>query len=96
MHLRCTSRCWMRWFVAFAFVAPSLAHAASAKPCVSADEASKLINKDVCISAHVYDVVELPNGTRFLDVCTPANARRSLPVHHRQPLGRPRRSGRAP
>jgi len=46
------------------------AHAA-AKPCVSADEASRLLNKDVCISAHVYDVVELPNGTRFLDVCTP-------------------------
>ena len=31
----------------------------------------KLLNKDVCISAHVYDVVQLPNGTSFLDVCTP-------------------------
>jgi len=37
----------------------------------SNDEASKLLNKDVCIAAHVYDVVELPNGTRYLDVCTP-------------------------
>jgi hypothetical protein len=30
-----------------------------------------MVNKDVCVSAHVYDVVELPDGTRFLDVCTP-------------------------
>jgi hypothetical protein len=41
------------------------------KTCVSADEATKLLNKDVCVTAHVYDVVELPGGTRFLDVCTP-------------------------
>ena len=26
-------------------------------------------NKDVCVTAHVYDVVELADGTRFLDVC---------------------------
>ena len=44
---------------------------ASPKPCVTADEASKLVNKDACISAHVYDVVELPDGTRFLDTCAP-------------------------
>jgi len=30
-----------------------------------------MLNKDVCIEAHVYDVVELPNGTRFLDICPP-------------------------
>ena len=41
------------------------------KPCVTADEATKMINKDVCITAHVYEVVELPDGTRFLDICTP-------------------------
>ncbi len=51
--------------------APGLVFAANPKPCVPADEASKLLNKDVCVTAHVYDVVELPNGTRFLDVCTP-------------------------
>jgi hypothetical protein len=44
---------------------------AAPKPCVTTDQASKLLNKDVCIAAHIYDVVELPNGTRFLDVCTP-------------------------
>jgi hypothetical protein len=29
------------------------------------------LNKDVCVTAHIFDVVELPDGTRFLDVCTP-------------------------
>lgn len=26
-------------------------------------------NKDICVAAHVYSVVELKDGTRFLDVC---------------------------
>ncbi|MGA8041324.1 MAG: hypothetical protein WCA37_00845 [Terracidiphilus sp.] len=30
-----------------------------------------MLHKDVCITAHVYDVVELPDGTRYLDVCSP-------------------------
>ena len=58
-------------FVLFLAAETALAFAA-AKPCMTADEASKLMNKDVCVSAHVYNVVELSNGTRFLDVCTPA------------------------
>jgi len=44
---------------------------AKEKPCLPADQASKQVNKDVCVAAHVYDVVELPTGTRFLDLCTP-------------------------
>ncbi len=44
---------------------------AAPKSCVPAGQAAKLVNKDVCISAHIYDVVQLPNGTRFLDVCSP-------------------------
>lgn len=44
---------------------------AGQKPCVPASEAAKQMNKDVCVSAHVYDVVELPTGTRFLDLCSP-------------------------
>jgi hypothetical protein len=44
---------------------------AAQKPCVTAEEASKLVNKDVCVTAYVYDVVQLADGTRFLDVCTP-------------------------
>ena len=59
------------WLVLFAAISPALAFAGSQKPCVTADEATKLVNKDVCVSAHIYDVVELPDGTRFLDVCTP-------------------------
>jgi hypothetical protein len=38
---------------------------------MTADEASKKLNKDVCVTAHIYEIVELPNGTRFLDVCPP-------------------------
>ena len=49
----------------------SVAAFAGQKPCVTADEATKLVNKDVCVSAHIYDVVTLPDGTRFLDVCAP-------------------------
>jgi hypothetical protein len=50
---------------------PTLAIAAKPKPCVTADQAAQMLNKDVCISAHIYDVVRLPDGTRFLDVCSP-------------------------
>jgi hypothetical protein len=66
MPLRC-----LRWLVLFALAAPLSAFAGEPKACVTADEATKLVNKDVCITAHIYDVVELPDGTRFLDVCTP-------------------------
>jgi hypothetical protein len=38
---------------------------------VPAGDLTQLVNKDVCVTAHVYDVVELPDGTRFLDVCSP-------------------------
>src|ERR1700689_2295805 len=51
--------------------APALAFAAKPKPCLPADQATQLLNKDICIYAHVYDVVQLPDGTRYLDVCTP-------------------------
>jgi hypothetical protein len=55
-----------------AVVAASLSvHASAPKPCVTADQAAKMLNKDVCISAHIYDVVQLPDGMRFLDVCSP-------------------------
>jgi hypothetical protein len=61
----------LRSFIFLVLIVPALAFAGSPKPCVSADQASNLLNKDVCVTAHVYDVVQLPNGTRFLDVCTP-------------------------
>ena len=59
------------WIVLLSALSPALAFAGKPKLCVTADEATKLVNKDVCITAHIYDVVELPDGTRFLDVCTP-------------------------
>jgi hypothetical protein len=59
------------WFALLTALAPVQASAGGQKPCVSAEEASKLTGKDVCVGAHIYDVVELPDGTRFLDVCAP-------------------------
>jgi hypothetical protein len=59
------------WLVLLVLAAPLPVIAATQKPCVTAEEASKLVNKDVCVSAYVYDVVQLPDGTRFLDVCSP-------------------------
>jgi hypothetical protein len=61
----------LRWLVLLAAAWPAVALAGGQKTCVTADEASLLLNKDVCVTAHIYDVVELPDGTRFLDICTP-------------------------
>lgn len=47
------------------------AYAGRPKACLPADEASTMLNRDVCITAHVYEVVELADGTRFLDICAP-------------------------
>lgn len=59
------------WIAALLLVLSAPFANAAQKSCVSADEASKMLNKDVCITAHIYDVVELTNGTRFLDICPP-------------------------
>ncbi|HEX4321484.1 MAG TPA: hypothetical protein VHZ52_11310 [Acidobacteriaceae bacterium] len=39
--------------------------------CISAADAAQEpnLNREICVSAHVYDVVELADGTRFLDIC---------------------------
>ena len=44
---------------------------AASKPCHPAADAARYSGKDVCIAAHVYDIAELRDGTRFLDTCTP-------------------------
>jgi hypothetical protein len=43
------------------------------KSCQTAADAAQPTNtnQDLCVQAHVYDVVELADGTRFLDVCPP-------------------------
>jgi hypothetical protein len=45
----------------------------SGKSCLAVDDAAQPANanQDRCVHAHVYDVVELSDGTRFLDVCPP-------------------------
>jgi hypothetical protein len=54
------------------FSSPS-AHAVT-RPCLEIADAVQAsnANQDLCVQAHVYDVVELPDGTRFLDVCPPS------------------------
>lgn len=52
-----------------AFFAPPAQ--AAPRPCLAMTEAARHLNQDVCLSAHVYDVIELADGTRFLDVCSP-------------------------
>lgn len=47
------------------------AAAAARKPCFDLTAAGQHLNQDICVRAHVYDVVELADGTRFLDVCSP-------------------------
>jgi len=69
--------CFARGFAAHSFAmlvlcAPAIAFAGKARPCFSVDQAAQMLNKDICVSAHIYDVVELQDGTRFLDVCSPA------------------------
>jgi hypothetical protein len=54
-----------------ALCAPALAFAAKPKPCVPVGQAAQMFNKDVCVAAHIYDVVQLSDGTRFLDLCSP-------------------------
>jgi hypothetical protein len=54
----------------FMAVVPPSAFAHNAAPCVSAEQAAQMLNKDVCVSAHVYDVVQIRDGTRYLDICS--------------------------
>ncbi len=63
-----------RMLAVIAVCLPTLVYAAKPRPCVPAEQAAQMLNKDVCISAHIYDVVQLPDGTRFLDVCSPTTS----------------------
>ena len=63
--------CLPRSLAALVLCAPTLVFAAKPRPCVTADQAAQMLNKDICVAAHIYDVVQLPDGTRFLDVCQP-------------------------
>ena len=57
------------WIFALVLIAP--AAWAKKNGCITPDLAGQHLNKDVCLMAHVYDVIELSDGTRFLDLCSP-------------------------
>lgn len=59
------------WLAVVLLCVCARAFGGSPKNCFTAEEAAKTPDKDVCITAHIYEIVELPNGTRFLDVCAP-------------------------
>lgn len=69
MKLRAAQR--LALYISIAVSAPAVAFAGKPKTCLTADQASTMLNRDICTSAHIYDVVQLPDGTRFLDVCSP-------------------------
>jgi hypothetical protein len=43
----------------------------ASRTCYSPEDAASHAGKEICLSAHVYDVVENQDGTRYLDVCKP-------------------------
>jgi hypothetical protein len=45
----------------------------ASKACIAVADAAQPSNADqpICLQAHIYDVVESADGTRFLDVCPP-------------------------
>ncbi len=49
----------------------------SGRPCYSAEEAAAHAGKEICLAAHVYDIKESEDGTRFLDVCAPGQSEES-------------------
>jgi hypothetical protein len=60
------------WFTVL--VSLSLPSWARQRNCATPETVSKYLNKDTCVMAHVYDVVELSDGTRFLDLCSPSTS----------------------
>jgi hypothetical protein len=44
---------------------------AAPKQCHPAAEAVSYTGKDICITAHIYNIAQLRDGTRFLDTCSP-------------------------
>lgn len=44
---------------------------AATTACITPNEALRYLNKEVCVAAHVYTVVQAAKDTRFLDVCSP-------------------------
>ena len=66
----------MRYSALFFVLAslPALPGYASSPACAPVDDGALRASRDACVSAHVYDVVTIENGTRFLDLCSPETA----------------------
>ena len=47
------------------------AFASQKHTCITPEDALQHVDKNVCISAHVYRVVDAADGIHFLDVCSP-------------------------
>ena len=43
----------------------------ASRPCYTPEQAGGHAEKEICLQAHVYDVIENTDGTRYLDVCKP-------------------------
>jgi hypothetical protein len=74
-HLPSKPSVWI-WLVIF-MVIPATLPARGAKKqtaCLTVAQAAQQPNQEICVSAHVYDVVEVGDGTRFLDLCPPDQA----------------------
>ncbi|MGC1784023.1 MAG: hypothetical protein WA708_15990 [Acidobacteriaceae bacterium] len=53
------------------FVLLSSTVARAKHTCIAPDKALQHVDKNVCIAAHVYRVVDATDGVHFLDVCSP-------------------------
>lgn len=63
----------LSWLLALTSMLLTPAFAAN-KTCISPSEALHDIGKDICVTAHVYRVVDAAEGVHFLDVCSPETA----------------------
>ncbi len=43
----------------------------ASRTCYQPEDAASHAGKEICLSAHVYNIVENQDGTRYLDVCKP-------------------------
>lgn len=56
------------------FASLSPAFSSQKHVCIAPEDALQHINKDICVTAHVYRVVDAADGIHFLDVCSPQTA----------------------
>ncbi len=53
----------------FGALTPAHARNRAPAPCLTAEQAAAHPNSEVCVTAHIYQILELTDGSRFLDVC---------------------------